>query len=64
MRRRSVQFAPTPTTILTHSNDEYDRTPTEKVNLTFRDVMELMTIRLELNQKYKCEQQQNVPQMV
>jgi hypothetical protein len=48
MRRRSVTFNEIPTTIITHSNQEYDRTPVEKVNLTFKDVMELMSIRMEL----------------
>jgi hypothetical protein len=53
---RRVSFSHIPTTILTHSNEDYDRTSTEIPDkLTYQDILELLEIRGELRRQYENE---------
>lgn len=55
--KKSIKFNTEPIIYYTHSDEEYDRTPTGESKLGYKDVLELMQIKLELRQQYAKEQQ-------
>jgi hypothetical protein len=51
-----VRFAPHPQEFIpTYTKEEYDRTAHEIVKLTYKEMLEIMQLRVELRQKYAIE---------
>ena len=53
--KKTVKFSDKPKMFSTFSADDYDRIPSETAVLKYKDILELMTIKLELRQRYEKE---------
>ena len=54
-KKKCVKFSEIPKIVSTFSAEDYDRIPTEIAVLKYKDMLELMTIKLELRQSYEKE---------
>jgi hypothetical protein len=48
-----VRFAPKTNEAFTYTKEEYDRTAHEIVKITYREMLEIMQLKVELRQRYE-----------